>query len=70
MRTSADLKRGSFIALMFAVVLFGLIPEYVPRPVFIPGFAPPPDMWPRVVSATGMVLGILEILIACLSAGR
>ncbi len=31
MRTSADLKRGSFIALMFAVVLFGLIPEYVPR---------------------------------------
>lgn len=66
MRTSADLKRGSCIALMFAVVLFGLIPEYVQRPVFIPGFAPPPDMWPRIVSASGMVLGLLEMLIALL----
>jgi putative tricarboxylic transport membrane protein len=66
MRTSADFKRGSCIALMFAIVLFGLIPEYVLRPVFIPGFAPPPDMWPRVVSASGMVLGILEMIIALL----
>lgn len=66
MRTSADWRRGSLIALMFAVVLFGLIPEYVPRPVFIPGFAPPPDMWPRVISASGLFLGLLEIVIALL----
>ncbi len=64
MRTSADWRRGSFIALMFAVVFFVLIPEYVPRPAFIPGFAPPPDMWPRVISVVGMFLGGVEIVIA------
>jgi len=66
MKTTADLRRGCFIALMFAVVLFILIPEYVPRPAFIPGFAPPPDMWPRVVSASGMVLGLFEVMVALL----
>lgn len=53
------IARGVVITAMFGVVLFMLIPIYVPRPSFIPGFAPPPDMWPRTVSILGMVLGLL-----------
>jgi putative tricarboxylic transport membrane protein len=66
MKASADVLRGGFIALMFAVVLFVLIPEHVPRPAFIPGFAPPPDMWPKLISVCGMCLGLLEVMIALL----
>jgi putative tricarboxylic transport membrane protein len=53
------ITRGVVITALFGVVLFLLIPIYVPRPSFIPGFAPPPDMWPRAVSILGMVLGLL-----------
>ncbi len=53
------MTRGLLITALFGIVLFILIPVYVPRPSFIPGFAPPPDMWPRTVSIIGMVLGLL-----------
>ncbi len=53
------MTRGLLITILFGIVLFILIPIYVPRPSFIPGFAPPPDMWPRTVSILGMVLGLL-----------
>lgn len=53
------ITRGVMVTVLFGIVLFVMIPIYVPRPSFIPGFAPPPDMWPRVVSILGMVLGLL-----------
>lgn len=53
------ITRGVIVTVLFGLVLFVLIPVYVPRPNFIPGFAPPPDMWPRVVSILGMLLGLL-----------
>lgn len=53
------ITRGVMVTVLFGIVLFVMIPIYVPRPSFIPGFAPPPDMWPRVVSLLGMVLGLL-----------
>ncbi|MDJ1465191.1 tripartite tricarboxylate transporter TctB family protein [Nitratireductor sp. GZWM139] len=62
--------RGFLIALFFGVVLFALIPIHVPRPSFIPGFAPPPDMWPRTVSILGLALGILAMVLVALSGGR
>lgn len=37
------MTRGLLITALFGIVLFVLIPVYVPRPSFIPGFAPPPD---------------------------
>ncbi|MFC3103142.1 tripartite tricarboxylate transporter TctB family protein [Salinisphaera aquimarina] len=46
---------------LFGITLFVLIPAYVPRPAFIPGFAPPPDMWPRTVSIIGLILGLIAI---------
>lgn len=55
------ITRGLVITVLFGIVLFLLIPAYVPRPRFIPGFAPPPDMWPRTVSMLGMALGILLV---------
>ncbi|MBR9924944.1 MAG: hypothetical protein GYB28_08120 [Gammaproteobacteria bacterium] len=55
------ITRGLVITTLFGIVLFLLIPAYVPRPRFIPGFAPPPDMWPRTVSMLGMALGILLV---------
>ncbi|MBB3995160.1 hypothetical protein GGR95_002811 [Sulfitobacter undariae] len=56
------LLRGVAIVVFFAFVALVLIPAYVPRPAFIPGFAPPPDMWPRTVSITGIVLGLVVIV--------
>lgn len=53
--------RGLLISLLFGYISFVMIPLYVPRPPFVPGFAPPPDMWPRVVSLLGMVLGLLAM---------
>lgn len=51
--------RSVIITALFGTVLLVMIPIYVPRPSFIPGFAPPPDMWPRTVSIIGIVLGLL-----------
>lgn len=51
--------RGLLIAAFFAVVAFALVPVYVPRPAFIPGFAPPPDMWPRLTAITGIGLSVI-----------
>lgn len=59
------ITRGLVITVLFGIVLFLLIPAYVPRPRFIPGFAPPPDMWPRTVSMLGMALGILLVGLSC-----
>ncbi len=62
--------RGLLIALFFGTVLFALIPVHVPRPSFIPGFAPPPDMWPRTVSILGLALGLLAMAFAALGGGN
>jgi hypothetical protein len=59
--------RGLAILAFFAVVGVVLIPIYVPRPAFIPGFAPPPDMWPRTVSIVGAALGLLAVFLAAKS---
>ncbi|MCR4265397.1 tripartite tricarboxylate transporter TctB family protein [Nitratireductor sp. ZSWI3] len=58
--------RGLLIALFFGIVFFAVIPVYVQRPSFIPGFAPPPDMWPRTVSLLGLALGLLAMVSAVL----
>jgi hypothetical protein len=58
------ITRGLLITALFSIVLFVLIPVYVPRPSFIPGFAPPPDMWPRAVSIIGMVLGLMLLVLS------
>lgn len=50
---------GGIIAILFFAAILVVIPSYVPRPAFIPGFAPPPDMWPRTVSWVGLLLGVL-----------
>ncbi len=55
---------GVTIVAFFAFVILILIPVYVPRPAFIPGFAPPPDMWPRTVSIIGIGLGVLLFILA------
>lgn len=62
----AAIFKGAVILFFFGIVLFWLIPAHVPRPAFIPGFAPPPDFWPRAVSWTGLVLGALAIVLALL----
>ena len=51
--------RGLGIALFFGIVIWVLIPGYVPEPAFIPGFALPPDFWPRVISIAGLVFGLI-----------
>ena len=56
--------RGVLVVAFFALCAFYLIPVYVPRPAFIPGFAPPPDMWPRTVSLIGILLGLLVLILA------
>jgi hypothetical protein len=58
------LFRGLAILAFFAGVGLVLVPIYVPRPAFIPGFAPPPDMWPRTVSIIGAALGLLAVFLA------
>ncbi|MDE4191876.1 tripartite tricarboxylate transporter TctB family protein [Phaeobacter gallaeciensis] len=63
------LFRGLLIAAFFALVAAVLIPVYVPRPAFIPGFAPPPNMWPRTVALIGTGLGLLAIVQAVLGRG-
>lgn len=64
------LIRGALIVGFFGIVLFVLIPLYVPRPAFIPGFTPPPAWWPRIVSIVGLTLGALSILIALKTRGN
>lgn len=56
--------RGVLVVAFFALCAFYLVPVYVPRPAFIPGFAPPPDMWPRTVSLIGILLGLLVLALA------
>lgn len=58
---SKPLFRGLLITALFSVVGVVLLPIYVPRPAFIPGFAPPPDMWPRTIAVMGGLLGLLAI---------
>lgn len=64
MTPNRDFYTGLIATAFFAFVLFVLIPIYVKVPSFIPGFAPPPDMWPRVITVVGLVMGILAILLA------
>lgn len=58
---SKPLFRGLLITAFFSAVGVILIPIYVPRPAFIPGFAPPPDMWPKTISIMGGLMGVLAI---------
>ena len=62
MTQNRDFYAGLVATAFFAFVLFVLIPVYVKVPSFIPGFAPPPDMWPRVVAVIGLVMGILAVI--------
>ncbi|MCC9621452.1 tripartite tricarboxylate transporter TctB family protein [Thalassospira sp. MA62] len=59
-----DFYAGLVATVFFALVMFVLIPIYVKVPSFIPGFAPPPNMWPRVVAGIGLVMGILAMILA------
>lgn len=58
-----DFYAGLVATAFFAIVLFVLIPIYVKVPSFIPGFAPPPDMWPRVIASIGLAMGILAVIL-------
>jgi hypothetical protein len=62
MNFNRDFYTGLLVTILFALVLFVLIPVYVPVPRFIPGFAPPPDMWPRVIAGVGLLMGILALI--------
>jgi len=53
---------GLMVMLFFSLVLLVVIPAYVEKPAFIPGFAPGPDMWPRTISIIGIGVGILYML--------
>ncbi|MBX2832523.1 MAG: tripartite tricarboxylate transporter TctB family protein [Rhodospirillales bacterium] len=64
MNQNRDFYAGLVATAFFALVLFVLIPIYVKVPSFIPGFAPPPDMWPRVVAIIGFVMGVLALVLA------
>lgn len=61
MRINRDLSSGILALSFFALVFFVLIPLYVPVPSFLPGFAPPPDMWPKTTSVLGMAMGALAL---------
>jgi hypothetical protein len=63
MTQNRDFYAGLVATVFFAIVLFVLIPIYVKVPSFIPGFAPPPDMWPRVVAIIGLVMGGLAVVL-------
>ncbi|WP_417783528.1 tripartite tricarboxylate transporter TctB family protein [Terasakiella pusilla] len=64
MRINRDLSSGVLALSFFALVFFVLIPLYVPVPSFIPGFAPPPDMWPKTTAVLGMAMGVLALALA------
>jgi hypothetical protein len=64
MRINRDLSSGILALSFFALVFFVLIPLYVPVPSFIPGFAPPPDMWPKTTAVLGMAMGVLALALA------
>ena len=61
MRINRDLSSGILALSFFALVFFVLIPLYVPVPSFLPGFAPPPDMWPKTTALLGMGMGVLAL---------
>ncbi len=56
---SGTVLRGLGIAVFFGIVLAIAIPNYVPEPAFIPGFALAPDFWPEVISIAGLVFGLI-----------
>lgn len=64
MTPNRDFYTGLVATAFFAIVLFVLIPVYVRVPSFIPGFAPPPDMWPRIIAWVGLVMGVLALALA------
>ncbi|WP_430473537.1 tripartite tricarboxylate transporter TctB family protein [Thalassospira lucentensis] len=64
MNQNRDFYAGLVATAFFALVLFVLIPIYVKVPSFIPGFAPPPNMWPRVVAIIGLVMGISALVLS------
>lgn len=64
MTPNRDFYTGLVATAFFALVLFVLIPVYVRVPSFIPGFAPPPDMWPRVIGWVGLVMGVMALVLA------
>ncbi|MEG9884853.1 MAG: tripartite tricarboxylate transporter TctB family protein [Hyphomicrobiales bacterium] len=66
MNRNRDFLAGLVATAFFALVLFVVIPAYVKGPSFIPGFVPPPDMWPRAVAGLGLVMGLLAIVFAAL----
>ena len=64
MKLGRDFHAGLLIAAFFALVLFVLIPNHVKVPSFIPGFVPPPDMWPRAIAIVGLAMGLLALVFA------
>lgn len=66
MNRNREFFAGLVATAFFALVLFVVIPAYVKVPSFIPGFAPPPDMWPRAVAGLGLAMGLLAIVFAAL----
>ena len=59
MQINRDFRRGLLVTVVFGITLFALIPAYIERPAFIPGFAPAPDMWPKVVTSLGLAMGLV-----------
>lgn len=66
---TSNTLRGLGIALFFGIVLWVLIPGYVPKPNFLPGFALPPDFWPRVISIAGLAFGAIAVGLGIAGAG-
>ncbi|MFH1805923.1 MAG: tripartite tricarboxylate transporter TctB family protein [Pseudomonadota bacterium] len=64
MMPNRDFITGLIVSAFFALTLFVLIPVYVKVPSFIPGFAPPPNMWPRVIAVTGLFMGLVALILS------
>jgi len=62
MSVHARLAIGLMVMLFFTLVLLVVIPTYVEEPMFIPGFAPGPDMWPRTIAVVGMGVGLVFVV--------
>ncbi len=50
---------SAFITTMFLLLFVFIIPTYVEKPVFIPGFAPGPTVWPNTIAVVGIVVGMV-----------
>ncbi len=46
-----------FLTVLFLILFIGIIPTYVEKPVFVPGFAPGPTVWPNTIAVVGIVVG-------------